>query len=188
MKVLVTHHSLPCVGELANGDRAVARTDDGGRALFGVIDGLGHGPHAEAVSLTALRVLEEVALDLPLLDIMENLHQSLAGSRGAAATVCRIQSDLLEACAVGNVDLRSADVRFPLVFSAGILGSNVRKFRLCSAPLVGPARFIVFSDGISSRVDTEEIRQLTPEDACHFIMGKHRRDRDDATILVADVE
>jgi len=187
VKVVVAHHSLPCVGEHANGDRAVARSDNLGRALFGVIDGLGHGPNAEAVALTACSLLEQVPLDVPLLDVMERLHAALAGSRGAAATICRLELDVLEACAVGNVDLRSGDQRFPLVFSAGILGVNVRKFRLCSAP-VQRARYIVFSDGISSRVSTDAIRQLTPEDACHFIMDNHRRDTDDATILVADVE
>ena len=188
MMVTGEHVSLPKVGEVANGDGAFLRMGEQGRAVFGVIDGLGHGPGAAAVSQAALALLNSVALDLSLDRLMERLHAELSGTRGAAATVCLLQGTELEVCAVGNVELRCGDMRFPLIYSAGILGVNVRKFRVCRAPVVRPARFVAFSDGISTRVSTDDVRQLTPGDACHFIMQKYRRDTDDATVLVADLE
>ena len=129
-----------------------------------------------------------VALDAPLLDIMERIHADLAGTRGAAGTVCLVRDGLLEACAVGNVELRSADVRLPLVFSAGVLGAKVRKFHVCQARVPGRARLVLFSDGISSRTPLEDFRRLAPAAACAAIMQKHRRVEDDSTVLVADVE
>ena len=188
MKVRGEHLSLPRAGEKANGDHALLRHEQNGHALFAVIDGLGHGPEAEAVSRRAGAYLERVPLDVSLADIMDQLHAELGGSRGAAATVCVLKGSELDVCAVGNVELRSGDIRFPLVYSAGILGVSVRRFRICSSTLARPARFVAFSDGIHARASTDDVRQLTPADACHFIMKRYRRDNDDATVLIADLE
>jgi len=187
MKVCGQHVSLPKQGERANGDGAFFRVEESA-ALFGVIDGLGHGPGAEAVTAVATTCLGSIPLEWSLSRIMGQLHSELGGSRGAAATICLLRGAELQACAVGNVELRSGDLRFPLVYSAGILGVNVRQFRVCSAKLDRPARFVAFSDGISTRASTDDVRQLTPADACHFIMQRYRRDNDDATVLVADLE
>jgi negative regulator of sigma-B (phosphoserine phosphatase) len=184
----VAHVSLPMVGEIANGDRVVVRQGEEKRALLAVIDGLGHGPNAAAVSIQAVECLEAVSLQAPLLEIMELLHRKLAGSRGAAATVCMLRDGQAEACAVGNVEIRSADVRIPLVFSAGILGGRVNKFHICKAKLPLRARLVFFSDGISSRTPIEDVRTLSPRAACDAIVAKYRRKEDDATVLIADVE
>lgn len=188
MKVCGRHVSLPKAGERANGDSAFLRVDEGGSALFGVIDGLGHGPGAQEVSVAATQYLDAVPLESSLASIMDRLHAELSGSRGACATVCLLQGTELEVCAVGNVELRCGDMRFPLVYSAGILGVSVRKFRVCSAKVTKSARFVAFSDGISTRANTDDVRQLTAADACNFIMQRYRRDSDDATVLVADLE
>lgn len=179
--------SVPMVGETANGDRAVVRTEDGGAVLLAVIDGLGHGPGAAAASRLAAECLESISLDTPLADVMEIAHRKMAGSRGAAATVCMIKNRQLEACAVGNVELRT-DIRLPFVFSAGILGSQVRRFHVCRASLVSRARLVLFSDGISSRTPIDDMRKLPPRVVCETIMNKYRRKEDDATVLVADIE
>ena len=188
MKVCGHYVSVPKAGERANGHGAFVRVAEDGSTLFGVIDSLGHGPGAEAVTVAATACLGSVSLDWSLERIMAKLHSELGGTRGAAATICLLRDTELEACAVGNVELRSGDLRFPLVSTAGILGANVRKFRVCSAKLHKRARFVAFSDGISARASTDDVRQLTPADACHFIMQRYRRDSDDATVLVADLE
>ena len=188
MKLRAEHLSLPKQGETANGDGVFLRAEGSDGALFGVIDGLGHGPGAQEVTQLAKSYLSKTTLDTTLATLMDQLHAALHGTRGAAATICLLRGAELEACAVGNVELRSGDLRFPLVYSAGILGVNVRTFRVCSAKLDRPARFVAFSDGISTRASTDDVRQLTPKDACHFIMQRYRRDNDDATVLVADLE
>jgi serine/threonine protein phosphatase PrpC len=174
-------------GEVANGDRALARTEEGDCALLAIVDGLGHGRDASLAAQAAEDYLRSVSLQTPLIDVMQSVHDRLAGTRGAAATVCILQRKEIEVCAVGNVEIRSADVRLPLVYSAGILGSRVRKFHVCRATLGAKARLVLFSDGISSRTAVEDVRKLSPEAACDAIMKKYRR-TDDATVLVADTE
>jgi hypothetical protein len=174
-------------GELANGDRALVRTNEGDCALLAVVDGLGHGPEASTAAQAAEDCLHSVSLQMPLIEVMQCVHDRLAGTRGAAATVCILQRREIEVCAVGNVEIRSLDVRLPLVFSAGILGGRVRKFHICRATLSAKARLVLFSDGISSRTAVEDVRKLSPQAACDAIMSKYRR-KDDATVLVADTE
>jgi phosphoserine phosphatase RsbX len=188
MNVTVAHISLPMVGELANGDRALYRTGDDGSALFAVVDGLGHGPDASKAAQAAEDWLQSVSLQAALLETMELLHERLSGTRGAAATVCMVRQREIEICAVGNVEVRSPDLRIPLVFSAGILGSRVNKFHICRATFTGRARIVLFSDGISSRTPIEDVRKFAPQAACEAIMKKYRRKEDDATVLVADAD
>jgi negative regulator of sigma-B (phosphoserine phosphatase) len=183
----VAYASLPMVGETANGDRPLVRTDDDARTMLAVIDGLGHGPLAAAVADTAVECLGTVSLQAPLLEIMELLHAKLAGSRGAAATVCLVRDGEVEACAVGNVELRTGDLKLPLIFSAGILGSRVNRFHICRASLAPRSRLVLFSDGISARAPFDEMRKLAARPTCDAIIAKYRRKEDDATVLVADV-
>ena len=188
MSLAVAHISLPMFGELANGDRALSRTDDQDCSLFAIVDGLGHGPEASLAAQRAEDCLLSISLQTPLIETMELIHERLSGTRGAAATVCILRRKEIEVCAVGNVEVRSPDVRLPLVFSAGILGSRVNKFHICRATLGAKARLVLFSDGISSRTPVEDVRKLTPHAACDAIMKKYRRKEDDATVLVADAE
>lgn len=188
MKVVAAHQTAPMVGEIANGDRAVFRTDDQQRAIFAVIDGLGHGPEAAMASQAASDRLAGISLGSSVLTIMEGLHEALRGSRGAAATVCVLRGDELEVCAVGNVELRTFDVRVPLVFSAGIVGVRIQKYHTCRARLTGRGRLVLFSDGISLRTPLEDVRSMAPAVACAEVMRKYRRKEDDATVLIADLE
>jgi len=183
----VAYASLPMVGETANGDRPLVRSDEHGRTMLAVVDGLGHGPLAAAVADAAADCLGSISLEASLLDIMQLLHGRLAGSRGAAATVCLVRDGQVEACAVGNVELRSGELKLPLVFSAGILGMRVNKFHVCRTTLLPRARLVLFSDGISSRTPLDEMRKLGAREACDAIITKYRRKEDDATVLVADV-
>lgn len=187
MRVTVARLSLPMPGETANGDRAFCRTE-GPQTLIAVVDGLGHGPEAANAAQAAADTLQTAPLDAPLIETMQSLHDRLRGTRGAAATICVLRSGEIDVCAVGNVEIRSPDSRLPLIFSAGILGSRVNKFHVCRATLPARARFVLFSDGISSRASIEDMRKLTPEAACDAIMRNYRRKEDDATVLVADAE
>lgn len=187
MKMTVAHVSLPAQGESVNGDRALYRSDENGH-LVAVIDGLGHGPAADEASQAAVAYLASSDLASPLLDLMEGAHRAMNGTRGAAATVCVLRKGAIQICAVGNVEMRSGTLRVPLITSPGVLGTRVHKFRICQAPIERNARLILFSDGISSRVHFEQHTGLSPHELCQHVITEHRRDHDDATILVADLE
>ena len=184
----IAHVSMPKAGEISNGDGAFVRSDERGRLLLALIDGLGHGPEAAKVTKSAIERLGAIDLGTNLLQIMEDVHHHLRGGRGAAGTVCVVRDGRIAACGVGNVELRSAETAIPFVFSPGILGVRVQKFRVCEAVLRGGTRLVLFSDGISPRVRLESVRALPPQDACAAIIEKHRKPEDDATVLVADME
>ena len=187
MIVTTSHICLPMPGEIQNGDAVVVRHSVTGTCIMAVIDGLGHGPEAAAASRAAVEVLNLLSFDANVLDTMQELHQALRGTRGAAATVCIIKDFQLEICAVGNVALMCTNCTIPLVLSAGVLGHQVSKFRVGTCRISNRARVALLSDGVSVRFRLEDYKHLEPADACREIMDRYRRKEDDATVLVADV-
>jgi phosphoserine phosphatase RsbX len=188
VSVVAAHVSTPKPGEVVNGDSALVREDTAGRVLFAVIDGLGHGRKAADASQAAIACLNRISLAQSLFETMNLVHAELRGTRGAAGTVCILSGRKFEACAVGNVQLSVSNYNLPLVLSAGVLGHQVGKFRICEADVPARFRLMLYSDGISTRVRWEHIAALTPGAACEAIHSKFRRAEDDATILVADVD
>lgn len=187
MRIQVAHASLPKLGESANGDRPFHRQDPEERSLIAVIDGLGHGPDAEAASLAGLRYLDAVPLDTAFEELMPGLHESMRGTRGAAGTVCVISGSELVACSVGNVELRPVRVEVPMIASAGILGVRVQKFRICKATLPAGCRLVIFSDGLTNPTSIGEFQSASAQIACDGLLRRHRRTYDDATVLIADL-
>lgn len=179
--------SLPCEGEVANGDAIVVR-EEGAAGLLAIIDALGHGPDAAKVAAMAVHSLQAVAVTCNVLGIIQRLHEALRGTRGAAALVCVYAPDRIDACSIGNVEMRCARGRFSTVFTPGILGGHMRRPRVFGGPIQRPERVVIYSDGISARFGLDGLRGLTPAQACHAIIDHHRRPHDDASVLVADLE
>lgn len=185
--VVTAYISSPKPGERENGDAVLVRHGGPTQTMFAVFDGLGHGPDAARASRAATEVLSELSFDTPVAEAIRAVHQGLRGTRGAAGTLCIIDGTRLEICAVGNVALMCVSCTVPLVLSAGVLGHQVAKFRVTSCEIKRGARLALLSDGISPRFRLEELRHLNADQACHFIIERHRRREDDATVLVADV-
>ena len=78
--------------------------------------------------------------------------------------------------------------RVPVVLTPGIVGGHVRTMRGFEGPAAVGSRFVVYSDGISSRLSSEEIGLLRRADACQLVMETHRKAHDAATVMVVDVE
>ena len=183
------HLTFPKLGERVNGDAVLVRRDTlRERTLLAVIDGLGHGPGAAEASERAVKELEASSLNGSVLELMTAVHQALRGTRGAVGTICLIDGDRLEACAVGNVALMCANCYVPLVLSPGILGHSVSKFRVASAQLAPGSRLALLSDGLSLRFKLDELRELAPREVCKSIVDRFRRYDDDATVLVAELK
>lgn len=187
MNIQTAHESLPMPGERQNGDAVLVRHSHSGETLLAVIDGLGHGPDAARAARAAIDSLSILPVGTGVHDAMQEVHQALRGTRGAAGTVCIIKQHQLEICAVGNVALMCTGVSVPLVLSPGVLGHQVSRFRVGSCQVPSGARLALLSDGISLRFRLEEFRGLDAAAACREIMSRHRRKEDDATVLLADV-
>jgi negative regulator of sigma-B (phosphoserine phosphatase) len=177
----------PKLGELVNGDAVVFR-HEGARGLVAVIDALGHGPTAAEVAQAATNFLQNVSLETTVRDVLAGLHRALRSSRGAAAMVCCLHGERLEGCGVGNVELRISGGQVPVVLSPGILGGNVRVFRVFGGKLAHRSRLVLFSDGVSARFRLDTMSHMKPTELSQHLVAGHGRSYDDATALVVDFE
>ncbi|HEX4447307.1 MAG TPA: phosphoserine phosphatase [Polyangiaceae bacterium] len=177
--------SVPKDGEIENGDLAIVRKEAGG-TLLAVIDALGHGPHAAAVARTAAVLIAESPFPDGPLPVIEAMHERLRGTRGAAALVCIVKAGHIEACSVGNVEMRTWRMRLPIVLTPGIVGSQLRRPKVFGGDLPDEDRIVFFSDGVSARFSLSDTRDLCPADACRAVLKSHRRAHDDATVMVVD--
>lgn len=182
------HRSLPREGEVECGDIAIVRAT-AEATLIAVIDALGHGPHAAATAQLAATHLAEAPLDRGIVSLVDGLHAALRGSRGTAAMILLLMPDgRLEGCGVGNVELRSIGSHVPAVLSPGVLGASITRLRAFQAHVTSGDRLVIFSDGLSSRMELDRVRGLTPGQACDELMTRYRRSHDDSTVLVTDIE
>jgi negative regulator of sigma-B (phosphoserine phosphatase) len=178
--------SRPRVGEIENGDGVIA-LERGDGALIVVVDALGHGPSASKVAHAATEWVRGTPAARSVLEVMNGLHRALTASRGAAALAFSASSDGIEACGVGNVELRSASGRLPFVLTPGVLGVRLRAPRAPRIDKPVTDRFVMFSDGISGRFDLKATASMSPPELAMHLFAKHRHSHDDSTVLVADV-
>ena len=181
------HVSLPKEGEKLCGDTVVVRVE-AGVTLLAVVDALGHGHPAAVVADRGREFLTSAPLDGDVRALTDGLHDALRGTRGVAAMCCLVRGDHIEGCGVGNVELRSARSRVPVVLTPGVLGVQMMRARVFQATLSPGARLVLFSDGISPRIDLEKVERMPAEPACKALLERYRRSHDDATLLVADLE
>lgn len=176
----------PRTGEAASGDAVVVRRAES-TVLIAVIDALGHGPKAAAIAARSSEYLSQAPFKSAP-DLLHGLHKTLQGGRGAAALVLLLSHQGVEACSVGNIELRSRSARLPFVLTPGVLGVRLREPKVCSAKPPIADRFVLFSDGISGQFDMKALSHHTPPQLATHIFTSHRHSHDDATIVVVDVE
>jgi len=185
--------SRPMPGEKVCGD-ALAVFPDGDRLTVLVVDGLGHGQKAhEASDAAVTHVTERLAEDpgTGLEELIRGCHRALAGTRGAAIGICRLDpaGARLSFCGVGNITLVSLPTRRGLGVSlAGVVGYRMRRVKEFVSPLSQGDMLALFSDGISSKMSLRGFRgkPLDPEvEAAGVQLVK---ESDDATLVVARIK
>ncbi|MBV8929771.1 MAG: SpoIIE family protein phosphatase [Mycobacteriaceae bacterium] len=184
----------PRPGEEVCGDHPIAVDVSGTAALFGVVDGLGHGVAAEKAALRAVDVLQHCYAE-PL-DVMVQLcHRALSDTRGAAMTLARMdfETDTLSWIGIGNVtaDLvakrpSGVEIRASTLLAAGIVGYRIPQALTTHQISVGPGDLLVIAtDGIvEDHVQGIDFAAPSLEIAEH-ILDAHSRESDDALVLAA---
>ncbi|MGB9303560.1 MAG: SpoIIE family protein phosphatase [Mycobacterium sp.] len=186
--------SRPRPGEHVSGDQSIAIGIDGGAALFGVLDGLGHGPAAATAALTAVDALRGAHSER--LEVLVQLcHRMLGGTRGVAMTLARIdfQAGQLSWTGIGNVSanlvaktVSGTQVRSSARLTGGIVGYRIPEI---SPAQVVPIRtgdlLVIVSDGITEG-HLDHIDFAAPAiDIADQILSKHAKETDDALVLAA---
>lgn len=184
----------PKPGEQACGDGWSVHAGETHTAFL-MCDGIGHGPLASAATAEAVRLFQKVGGEAPA-RAMQAIHAALAGTRGAAAAIARLDHSTREIryCGIGNI----CTTVFPpggsqpggsrrAVSQNGTLGHAVRKLQEFVYPFPGAATLVMHSDGLSTSWDLDGHNGLAghlPATVAAVLYRRHRRQRDDAAVLV----
>ncbi|MFZ1178003.1 MAG: SpoIIE family protein phosphatase [Mycobacterium sp.] len=181
-------------GERVSGDQSIAIEIDDGAALFGVIDGLGHGPAAATAALRAVDALTRAPNER--IEVLVQLcHRVLEGTRGVAMTLARVDlaAGTLTWTGVGNVranlvakNVTGTHFRSTARLTAGIVGYRIPEIRPAQVVSIRAGDLIVIaSDGISQdhleHIDFAASATVIAEQ----IISKHAKGTDDAMVLAA---
>ena len=176
--------SRPFPGETANGDGW--RVDRGGhRMRVLLVDGLGHGADAAAVTALALAAAAENPLADPATTI-QVCHRALRGAAVAAALIdCRQATATF--AGVGNIEARlwAADRERRFVSARGIVGFVLPKLRPDEIALPEGWLLVLHTDGVSAKFRLDELApdlrsvQALPD----LILTRWGRSIDDATVV-----
>jgi anti-sigma regulatory factor (Ser/Thr protein kinase) len=181
--------SVAIKGEPVCGD-AWAVTEDDGRAVLLVVDGLGHGAGAAEAATAAVRAFEQNATLAPEL-LLDRLHGALRSTRGAAAAIAEVdrRRGLVRFSGVGNIAatlVSDAGTR-SLVSLHGTLGHDVRKLREFQYPWSRGVLLVMHSDGLVSHWTLNGYSGLAtrhPALVAGVLYRDFQRGRDDTTVVV----
>jgi anti-sigma regulatory factor (Ser/Thr protein kinase) len=180
--------SVPVTGERECGDSWRLATEGDITAAL-VVDGLGHGPLAAQAAQCSTRTFGETPFDAPKL-LIERMHRSLAGTRGAAAACVLIDAQgQLSYAGVGNISasLISFEKSQGLASHNGTLGLRMPRLQQFEYQRSHGTMVVMHSDGISARWDMarkEDLLRRHPATVAAVLYRDHARGRDDATVLV----
>ncbi len=179
---------VPFPGETACGD---------GWAMAGttmlMVDGLGHGHHAEVAARQAIAVFQENS-ERPVQEVIEAIHRALRNTRGAAVAIAQMDyyRHSVHFCGLGNVSgvIVSDGTRRGMMSHNGTAGHEVRRIVALDYAWPDSGLLIMHTDGISTKWDLDSYPGLSlrhPALIAAVVYRDFRRRTDDATVLVARV-
>lgn len=184
----------PLPGEYTSGDQGIAIGIGDDAALFGVVDGLGHGPDAASAALSAVDAIKRASSER--LEVLVQLcHRVLDGTRGVAMTLARIDfsASTLTWTGVGNVTAElvakaptGIHLRSTARLTGGIVGYRIPEIRPAQVLSIRPGDLLVMStDGIAEdyleHIDFAASAVVITE----RLLAKHAKETDDAMVLAA---
>ena len=178
--------------EHVSGDLAVVREKD--HLLFAaIVDVLGHGPEAHELAMEIEKFLTAHWND-SVVDLMDQLHRHLAGSRGAGAGLCLVdrRSGLLRYTGIGNTVIRRFGSReLRLLSRSGIVGGSRRSPKEEQMILTPGDVVLLYTDGVKDRFELQDYPQLlhhTAESIARTVIQRFGKDHDDATCIALRFE
>ena len=154
-----------------------------------IVDGLGHGEHAETAARAALDCVIR-HLSHPLADVFAICDRALRDTRGVVMGIAVIDeaTGKLTYAGVGNTSILIAGTgQHRLGSDPGIVGAGYRSLSLESVPLRPNDLVIMWTDGIEPALELEVLpswRTMSPRRLAEVILQSWRRESDDAAVLV----
>jgi phosphoserine phosphatase RsbX len=154
-----------------------------------VVDGLGHGAKAHEASAAAVAHVNQRIAENPgvgLESLITTCNKALAGTRGAAVGICRLEPGrgLVRFCGVGNIALTSCPNRRGMGVSlAGVVGYRMRKVKEFVCEVEPGDLVVLYSDGISSRLSLKSMAKQPMDTLLETVMTDWAKDHDDATFV-----
>lgn len=184
----------PLPGERVCGDQPIALEIDGDAALFGVVDGLGHGPAAAVAATRAVDALERARGERIEL-LVQLCHRALGSTRGVAMTLARVDfaGSTLTWTGVGNVaanlvakEVTGTRIRSTARLTAGIVGYRISEMTPAQlVPIRAGDLIVIATDGIAAdhlrHVDFAAPATMIADE----LVSSYARETDDAMVLVA---
>lgn len=180
--------------EYTSGDRGIAVGIEDAAALFGVVDGLGHGPAAAEAALRAVDVVTRASSE-PVEVLIQLCHRVLVGTRGVAMTLARIDfaANTLAWAGIGNVTANlvakaptGIEIRSSARLTGGIVGYRIPEIKPQPVVFIRPGDLIVIStDGIAEDYLDHIDFSASAVDIAEGLLGKDAKETDDAMVLAA---
>jgi phosphoserine phosphatase RsbX len=184
----------PLPSEYTSGDRGIAVGIEDAAALFGVVDGLGHGPAAAEAALRAVDAVTRAHAE-PVEVLIELCHRALVGTRGVAMTLARIDfaANTLTWAGIGNVTANLVakaptgfEIRSSARLTGGIVGYRIPEIQPAPVVSIRPGDLIVIStDGIAEDYLDHIDFSASAVAIAEGLLGKDAKETDDAMVLAA---
>ena len=161
----------------------------GGRTVLCVVDGLGHGEHAEAAAKAAVDYVSRHTAD-SLAEIFAGCDQALRDTRGAVMGLAVVDEEkgTLTYAGIGNARAVVIGEKTSKIMSSyGIVGGGYKVLTLETVPFSPGDVVILHTDGVAEMSDISGYADTAPEDVqglAERILRYRGLESDDAAILV----
>lgn len=169
---------------------AFAVIEDADCLTVAIVDGVGHGPLAHHAAEAAIDSIRRSLLGKPgaaLAEVLEECHQALRATQGAAVGICRLDPNQRSTTylGVGNTSfLRHPNRNGIGVSLPGIVGYRMRTLRAFDTDLVAGDVYALHTDGVSRLFTPSDYAPMPLSIAVKSALRDHGKITDDAAIVM----
>ena len=178
----------PLPGQTSSGDRGLVIELERG-AVAAVIDGLGHGPEADAASGIAAEVIARMA-GQPIAEIVRACHEACRQTRGVVLSLARFDDQgSMSWLGVGNVEAvlvrAGLDNAEAIPARGGTVGYMLPPLNPRTLDVAVGDTLVFASDGIKHGFKQEILAARSPKEIADQVVARWAKDTDDACAVVA---
>ena len=180
-------HLRACTGEVDSGDTAVLAAHGAG-CFVAIADVLGHGRQAHEIAERIAAFLRDHA-GSDLIGLMEQLHEHLKGTRGAAVGLGYVDERTGRLCyvGIGNICIRRfGSAETGLISRDGTVGHRIRTPRAEFLQLEAGDLIVLTTDGVKKNFGVGDYPGLLRDSAAsvaRMIVQRFGKEHDDATCV-----